>query len=185
MSRSGTGGVPYGTDIQPRTHKKRCKFSGLSPWPFSTPFSPTKVSSGPDSEPHMSNTMDLTYVKALESFRNGRSPVWDRYSASHTRKGCKFSGLSPWPLSTPISPTKVSSGPDSEPHMSNTMDLTYVKALESFRNGRSPVWDRYSASHTQKKVANFQDFLPGLFRLLFRQQRSRVDQTPSPTFQIR
>ena len=57
---------------------------------FLTPFSPTKVSSGPDTLLSMSNTMDLTYMKALESFRNGRSPVWDRYSASHTRKECKI-----------------------------------------------------------------------------------------------
>ncbi len=119
--------------------RKGFKFAYLSPWPFSTPFSPTKVSSGPDSEPHISITTDLTYMKALEAFRNGRSPVWDRYSASHTRKGCKFSGLSPWPFRTPIWPTKVSCGPDSLLSMSNMMDLTYMKALESFRNGRSPI----------------------------------------------
>ena len=94
--------------------------------------------------------MDLTFMKALESFRNGRSPIMGWYSASHTRKGCKFSGLSPWPFRTPFSPTKVSSGPDSLLSMSNTTDLTYMKALESFRNRRSPVWDRYSASRTRK-----------------------------------
>ncbi len=71
-------------------------------------------------------------MKALESFRNRRSTVWDRYSASHTRNGAQFSGLSPLPFWTPIWPTKVSSGPDSEPHMSNTMNWTYMKALESF-----------------------------------------------------
>ena len=94
--------------------------------------------------------MDLTYMKALESFRNRRSPVWDRYSASQTRKGCKFSSLFSWSFSTSIWPTKLSNGPDSEPHMSITMDLTYLKTLESFRNRRIPVWDRYSASHTRK-----------------------------------
>ena len=131
-------------------HQKGCKISSLSPWPFSTPILPTKVSNGPDFEPHMSNTMDLTYMKALESFRNRWSPVWDRYSASHTRKACKFSSLSSWSFLTPSWLNKVSNGPDSEPHMSNTMDLTYMKAFESFRIRRSPVWDRYSASHTRK-----------------------------------
>ena len=156
-------------------HKKRCKFAGLSLWPFSTLFSPTKVSSGPDSLLSMSNMMDLTYMKALESFRNRRSPVWDRYSASHTRKGCKFSGLSPWPFSTLFSPTKVSSGPYSLLSMSNTMDLTYMKALESFRNGRSPVWDRYSASHTRKGFKFFKSFSLAYFDSFFaKKSRKRV-----------
>ena len=38
---------------------------------------------------------------------------------------------------------------------------------------------------TQEKDAKFQAFLPGLFLLLFRQQKSPVDQTPSPTCQTR
>ncbi len=76
-----------------------------------------------------------------------------------------------------------STGSDSEPHMTETMHLSHMKALTSWFHGRSLVPDWYSVSPSRKRGFFYHYFFSGYFWRIFFYRTSLPDQTPSPTCQ--
>jgi len=117
---------------------------------------------GLNTQPEVSQSIVMTHTEALVKCFNLLTRVFYFYKGSGFRKVLFFSVF----LGVHLAPFRLKNffnGPLTWLPMSNTMDVTYMKVLESFRDRRSPVWHRYSASHPRKGCENFSSFLSDFF----------------------